>query len=339
MDRQHIRHILLGGIIAFAVITVFFIWVFFSAFSTSSEARYIYIDSDDTRDSVFSKLSEEAAFGRYAGIRTLCLLSRCNPRPGRYAIAPGISAFQLFRNLRNGNQSPVRLTIPVVRTSTDLAMKLSRELEGDSASWATALLDSSLCSKFGVTPATVISLFIPDTYEVYWTTTPDGLLKRMKKESETFWTDKRKRQAEKAGLSPTEVITLASIVEQETADNQEKPMVAGMYLNRLHNGMKLQADPTVKFALKQFGLKRILHEHLSVENPYNTYRNEGLPPGPICIPSRASIESVLQYVEHPYLYMCAKEDFSGSHNFAKTYAEHLDNARKYADALNRRGIK
>lgn len=339
MERQRIRHILLGGIITTVAISVFFLWSFFSAFSTFSEAHFVYIDSDDNSDSVFSKLSDEAAFGKYIGIKTLCILSHSTPRPGRYAIAPSISTFQLFRNLRNGNQAPVRLTIPMVRTSTDLAKKLSHELEGDSALWATALLDSSFCSKYEVTPATVISLFIPDTYEVYWTITPDGLLKRMKKESKAFWTEKRRMQAENAGLSPTEVITLASIVEQETADNQEKPMVAGMYLNRLHQGMKLQADPTVKFALKQFGLRRILHEHLSVESPYNTYRNEGLPPGPICIPSRASIESVLQYVKHTYFYMCAKEDFSGSHNFARTYTEHMDNARKYTDALNSRGIK
>ena len=150
---------------------------------------------------------------------------------------------------------------------------------------------------------------------------------------------KAKAEAKAAGLTPNEVIIMASIVDQETANSEEKPMVAGMYLNRLHQGMKLQADPTVKFALKQFALKRILHEHLSVDSPYNTYRHEGLPPGPIAIPALSSIEAVLHFAHHDYIYMCAKEDFSGTHNFAKTYEEHLANARKYAEALNERGIK
>ena len=161
----------------------------------------------------------------------------------------------------------------------------------------------------------------------------------MQRERDAYWTAERKQLAQKAGLTPDEVVTLASIVEQETANNAERPKVAGMYLNRLRKGMKLQADPTVKFALQNFALRRIMHQHLTANSPYNTYRNEGLPPGPICIPSLASIEAVLHFTTHPYIYMCAKEDFSGTHNFAATYAEHLQNAKKYSEALNKRGIK
>ena len=161
----------------------------------------------------------------------------------------------------------------------------------------------------------------------------------MKRESEKFWTTVRKNKAEKARLTPEEVITLASIVEKETANNQEKPDIAGLYLNRLRRGMKLQADPTVKFALQDFGLRRILNKHLTCDSPYNTYVYAGLPPGPICLPSIASIDAVLNHTEHNYIYMCAKEDFSGTHNFAATYEEHKANARKYVQALNERGIK
>jgi UPF0755 protein len=161
----------------------------------------------------------------------------------------------------------------------------------------------------------------------------------MKKESDTFWTEQRLSKAEKTGMTPQEVITLASIIDEETANNGEKPMIAGMYLNRLKSGMPLQADPTVKFALRQFGLKRIYNNLLNTDSPYNTYRNVGLPPGPIRVASVAGIDAVLNYVKHEYMYMCAKEDFSGTHNFARTYSEHLQNARKYSNALNERGIR
>ena len=260
-------------------------------------------------------------------------------RPGRYDVGSGTGVLSVFRNLRNGNQTPTRLTIPVLRTTRDLADLLGRELHAPADSFYAALTNPELLSLYGKTPETAVCLFLPNTYEVYWTLSPAALLARMNKESKAFWTPERLAKAQADSLTPDQVITVASIVEQETAYNPEKPMVAAMYLNRLHKKMPLQADPTVKFALGNFGLRRIMHEHLKVESPYNTYKQAGLPPGPICIPSLSSINAVLDHAHHDYLYMCAKEDFSGSHNFAVTYGEHLKNAAKYAQALNARGIK
>lgn len=181
-------------------------------------------------------------------------------------------------------------------------------------------------------------LFIPETYQVYWDMSVEDFFKRMRKEHQRFWNQKRLDQAKAIGMTPEEVCTLASIVEEETNNNPEKPMVAGLYINRLHAGMPLQADPTVKFALQDFGLRRITNDHLTIDSPYNTYRNPGLPPGPIRIPSPVGLDAVLNHAKHNYIYMCAKEDFSGTHNFASNYADHMKNARKYWKALNERKI-
>ena len=191
----------------------------------------------------------------------------------------------------------------------------------------------------GYSQETFPALFIPNTYEVYWTMTPAQFVARMVKENDRYWNMSRKDKAKAQGLTPIEVITLASIVDEETNKDDEKPIVAGLYLNRLHRGMLLQADPTVKFALGQFELRRILYAHLNVDSPYNTYKYAGLPPGPIRIPSMAAIESVLNPTKHNYIYMCAKEDFSGYHNFASSLTQHNANARRYQQALNQRGVK
>jgi UPF0755 protein len=231
------------------------------------------------------------------------------------------------------------LTIPESRTMQKLAAVLGRKLMMDSVEIAAALIDDAYCQRWGYDTCTIAALFVPNTYEVYWNTTLDHFMERMVKEHDAFWNKERCAKAEAAQLTPDEVCTLASIIDEETANNDEKPMIAGMYLNRLHKSMALQADPTVKFALKNFELRRIYHDMLFYDSPYNTYRNTGLPPGPIKIASVKGIDAVLNYVRHDYLYMCAKEDFSGTHNFAVSYAEHLRNAARYAKALNERGIK
>ena len=308
---------------------------------SGTDTHYLYIDDDDTADSVFAKLRPACTQQGLKGLQRLAghydYGSRV--RTGRYAIAPGRRALDVFRQLRNGQPTPVMLTVPEVRTMDRMAGRLAQKLMLDSAALARALCDQEYCRRLGYDTATIACLFVPNTYEVWWNTSLDALMQRMQREHDAFWNAGRRQKAEALGLTPDEVVTLASIVDEETANNAEKPMIAGMYLNRLKRGMLLQADPTVKFALGDFALRRILNKHLEVESPYNTYKHAGLTPGPIRVPSVAAIEAVLNPARHDYLYMCAKEDFSGTHNFARTLGEHMQNARRYQQALNRRGIR
>lgn len=312
---------------------------FFSATFDIRETAHLYIDEDDTADSVRTKIKACAAPGTTSGFSVLAALSGYKAKTGCYAIEPDESMLRLFLDLKRGRQTPVRLTIPNVRTLDRLAGALGRRLMLDSAALARQFADSAFCRRYGYDTATLACLFIPNTYEVYWNIGLEDFMLRMQKENKAFWTEERRAKARAADMTPEEVVTLASIVDEETANNAEKPMVAGMYINRLRTGMPLQADPTVKFALRDFSLRRIYHNMLDTDSPYNTYRNTGLPPGPIRIPSVAGIDAVLNHVEHDYLYMCAKEDFSGTHNFARTYREHLANAARYSAALNKRGVR
>lgn len=252
-----------------------------------------------------------------------------------------VITYACIKVYKHRHQQPrvVMLTIPPVRTTPALAGRLAKQIDADSTQLIAVFSDSILIDSLGFNAQTLPAMFIPNSYEVYEWITPKDLLLRLKKEYDIFWTPKRQTQAEEQSLTPIEVMTLASIVEQETTCDAEKPTIAGVYLNRLKKGMLLQADPTVKYAVGDFTLKRILKQHLRCDNPYNTYIYEGLPPGPICIPSLASINAVLSPDTHNYIYMCAKEDFSGTHNFAITLAEHNVNARKYAEALNKAGIR
>jgi UPF0755 protein len=199
--------------------------------------------------------------------------------------------------------------------------------------------DPDYCRNLGFTTSTIPCIFIPDTYEMYWNTSADQFIRKMLKEYEKFWNSRRKALARETGFSPVEVSVLASIVQQESNREDEKPVIAGVYINRLNKDWKLEADPTLIFALGDFSIKRVLNAHKEIESPYNTYKFKGLPPGPICFPTKSSIESVLNYSRHSYMYFCAKDDFSGYHSFAKTYVQHLVNARKFQRALNQRGIK
>ncbi len=309
--------------------------------SSSDTCEYIYIDSDDDMDSVSAKL---APFSSEQALLTFRLISRHTGyddhiKTGKYAILPSEGSISILRKLKNGHQEPVKLTIPESRTTDRLAGTLSRKLMMDSLALAVSLRDSAFCAKLGYDTTTIACLFIPNTYEVYWNTSIEHLMNRMQKERDHFWNADRLGKAKAIGLTPNEVCTLASIIDEETSNNAEKPMIAGMYLNRLAKGMPLQADPTIKFAMKEFAIRRIYRDMLEYDSPYNTYIHAGLPPGPIKIASVAGIDAVLNRKQHDYLYMCAKEDFSGTHNFAATYREHLRNASKYAKALNERGIK
>lgn len=314
---------------------------FFTALSGREETEYIYVDTNDNLDSVYNKVEYIANGKSTMGFRTLVRHSSYgkNIKVGRFEVKPGDCTFKIFRHLKNGQQTPLNLTIPSVRTKDKLASELSKKLMLDSLTLLKALNNEDTCKKYGYDTTTVICMFIPNTYEVYWNIPLSKFLNKMHKESQNFWNAERTQKASSLKLSPEEVITLASIIDEETANNAEKPMVAGMYYNRLKTGMPLQADPTIKYARKDFAAKRIYIGWLSINSPYNTYRNIGLPPGPIRIPSVSGIDAVLNLVHHDYLYMCAKEDFSGTHNFAVTYAEHQKNAAKYSAALNSKGIE
>lgn len=301
---------------------------------------YIYIDRDDTADSIYNKIKRSGHVSQFAGFEWMAKFKDFsqNIHTGRYAIRPNDNVYHVYSRFSRGYQEPMNLTIGSVRTLDRLARSIGKQLMIDSAEIATKMFDATFQSELGYTDVTLPCLFIPETYQVYWDMSVEDLFRRMQQEHERFWNEKRLAQATAIGMTQAEICTLASIVEEETNNNEEKPMVAGLYINRLQKDMPLQADPTVKFALQDFGLRRITNEHLKVNSPYNTYLNTGLPPGPIRIPSKKGIDSVLNYTKHNYIYMCAKEDFSGTHNFASNYADHMANARKYWKALNERKI-
>ena len=341
MNLSKAKYYIIPAALCLAGIAAMGYYYFFTAFSSQSETQYVYIDDDDTADSVYAKLETLASDGALTGFRTLARHYNYADRirTGRYAVAPGVNTVNIFRMFRNGHQEPIMLTIPECRTMEQMASRLSQKLMIDSTTIIHSLTDNDFCKKIGYDTTTIACAFVPNTYEVYWNTSIERLMERLSSEHDKFWTPERKQKAIQIRLTPNQVCTLASIIDEETANNAEKPMIAGMYLNRLKAGMPLQADPTVKFALKNFALKRIYHTHLEVNSPYNTYKNVGLPPGPIKVASIQGIDAVLNRIEHTYLYMCAKEDFSGTHNFATTYIEHLKNAARYSQALNERGIK
>lgn len=338
--NKRLRHIAIALIVIVVCFAIAAYCLFFAPLSKAESTQYVYIDIDDSIDSVYVKI-ETTSGGSIYGFRILAAFSdyKDNIRTGRYAIDPADGTLTVFRRMKNGMQEPVNLTVPSVRTMDRLAAALGKKLMTDSATIYNALTDSAVCARYGYERHTVHCLFIPNTYSVYWNISVDKLLDRMKKESDKFWDGERQAKADSIGMTRVEVVTLASIVDEETANDGEKPMIAGMYVNRLNANMPLQADPTVKYAIGDFKIRRIYNNMLRVKSPYNTYTNVGLPPGPIRIPSVAGIDAVLNYARHDYIFMCAKEDFSGTHNFASTYREHLVNARKYSKALNERGIK
>ena len=305
-----------------------------------TETAYIYIEPSTDYEDVELQLKEKANLPSDKVFRMLAERMKypVSIKTGRYAIKNGMTMPEIVRMLRAGNQSAMKVTFNNMRTKEDLAGRIASQLMMDSVSLLTALKDEKRVKQFGFDTNTVVAMFIPNTYEIYWNTDIDKLLNRMQKEYNTFWNDSRKAKAEQVGLTPIQVSTLASIVEEEATYSDEYPIVAGLYLNRLKRGQMLQADPTVKFALNDFTLRRILYKHLEVESPYNTYRNEGLPPGPIRIPSIKGIDATLSPQDHKYLFMCAKDDLSGRHNFATTHAEHMRNAARYQKALNEKKI-
>ncbi|AWW30136.1 endolytic transglycosylase MltG [Echinicola strongylocentroti] len=261
-----------------------------------------------------------------------------NVKPGRYIIQPKMSNKELVSLLRSGRQTPVNLTFNNIRTKEDLSEKITDNLEINKDQFLSLLQDSVYIRKFDFNEETIMSMFIPNTYEVYWNISPETLFDRMYREYNKFWTKPRIASADSLGMSRTEVATLASIVQAETAKKDERPKIAGVYINRLERNIPLQADPTLVFALGDFSIKRVLNVHKEIDSPYNTYLHTGLPPGPINLPDISSLDAVLHYDQHNYLYFCAKEDFSGYHVFSTNLRDHLIQARKYQNALNQANV-
>jgi UPF0755 protein len=259
--------------------------------------------------------------------------------PGKYTIRNNMSNDELINLLRSGKQTPVNLIFNNIRTKGEFAQKVSLEIEPDSADIINLINDSDYLSIFGFKPEIILTMFIPNTYQVYWNISSKELMDRMYAEYNTFWNVARRQKADALGLKPVEVSILASIVEKETNKDDEKPVIAGVYLNRLKSGWRLQADPTLVFALGDFSIKRVLNSHKVFDSPYNTYMYAGLPPGPICVPSIASIDAVLNKEDCNFLFFCARDDFSGYHVFATSNAQHEINAQKYQRALDNRNIK
>lgn len=336
-----------GVLCSLAVAIMVVAWRVYNSGFKLQNTTYLYVDADDNVDSISQKIESQTApesmrvFHLFAGLLNL----KDRIRTGRYEVSPQHTMLNLIRDIRNHHEKPIMLVVPSTRTMDAMAGKLANQLMLDSASIEQYLKDEGNIKALGYTKETLPGLFIPNTYEVYWDVSIPKLMERMQKENAAFWNEERMNKLQEVSqyageeMTKEKVITLASIVDSETADDGEKPTIAALYMNRMRKPMALQSDPTVIFAVGDFSIRRVLHEHLKVESPYNTYRNLGLPPGPIRVPSIAGIDAVLNHDKNDYIYMCAKEDFSGTHNYAVSYGEHLRNAACYTKALNERGIR
>ena len=337
MRKKTFLYILLACL-ACVIAAGFVFWQQFYGNAVRTE-RELFVSSracyGELKDSLMPELKHRGAFASYA--RRIDLPKTF--KPGHYELKPGMSVIQVARMLKLGLQTPVQVSINNVRIPAQLAQKLARQIDADSAAIMQALTSPGLAQEMGFDSVTLFSMFIPNTYEFYWTVTPGEFVQRMKREYDRFWTPERDSLRKRSGLSRLGVMTLASIVYEETRKTDEMPRIAGVYVNRLNKGMPLQADPTVKYAMQDFGLRRILHKHLKYDSPYNTYMNKGLPPSPICMPGINAIDAVLNYEVHDYIFFCARSTFDGYHDFARTLREHNANARAYSAELNRRKIK
>ena len=303
--------------------------------------EYLYIPTGSNFNDVLDILNQKGLLINTESFKWLSKTKNYteNIKPGRYKINRELNNNDLINLLRSGNQKPINLTFNNVRRIEDLAGKISRQIEADSTKIMSILHDTVFLNNNNLNQNNAACIFIPNTYEFYWNTNANDFVNKMLNEYKFFWNKKRLNKAKDIGLSIIEISTLASIVEKEqNIKKDEQPMIAKLYLNRLKKGMKLESDPTLVFALNDFTIKRVLNKDKKIKSKYNTYMYKGLPPGPICIPSISAIDAVLNPIEHNYLFMCAKEDFSGYHNFARTYAKHLINARKYQKELNKRKI-
>lgn len=320
-----------------------FAWMQFFRPNTGgfAERKFLYVHTGDDFQHLLQQMKDSNLLARTASFERVAMWLNLpsNLHPGRYEVKEGMGNYAIISMLKSGRQKPVRLVINKLRTKQDIIRKLALNLEADSPELARYLNDPAFMNKWQLDTNQVQCLFVPATYELYWNTSAEKAIEKIAQSHEQFWNEERKAKAAQLKLSIPQVVAIASIVEEETNQDEEKAKIAGVYLNRYRIGMKLGADPTVKFAVGDFALRRILNIHTQFPSPYNTYLNAGIPPGPICTPSPKSIEAVLQPDTSANLFFCAKEDFSGFHNFARTYSDHLANAKRYQEALNKRGIR
>ncbi|MGY8980305.1 MAG: endolytic transglycosylase MltG [Flavobacteriales bacterium] len=307
---------------------------------SGDKEKLLFINSDDDFNNVLNKLSDI----NLLNVNTFKWVANKkkyiqNIKPGRYLINNEMSINDLINLLKSGNQTPVKITFNNTRTINDFVSNISSSLEIDSVSLLNAIYDKNFLLNNKLTNENVGCIFIPNTYEFYWNVSSEGFLNRMLLEYDKFWNNDRIKKSKLIPLNLNEISILASIVQMEqNIKYDERPIIAGLYLNRINQNMKLESDPTLIFALKDFSLKRVLNKDKKVLSPYNTYKNKGLPPGPICMPSINAIDAVLNFDKHNYIFMCAKEDLSGYHNFAVTYKKHLKNARRYQKMLSKKKI-
>ena len=340
--RNLIRYAIVVAAIVIPVVA-FYVWQIFKTPNVNTRSEqdfYLYIPTRSaTFETVMDTLKAHELVKDEMSFRLLAKQMKYPQlvKPGRYRIKPNMNNRDVLTMLRAGDQAPLKITFNNVRLKSQLVGKIGNKFEFDSTAFAALLNDPETARFYGFTPETIVAMFLPNTYEIFWNTTPRKLMGRMKSEYDAFWNADRQAKAAALGLTPVEVMTLASIVQGETQKPDEKPRVAGVYLNRLRLGMLLQADPTVIYALQDFGIRRLLFKHLTYDSPYNTYRYKGLPPGPINLPDATSIDAVLNPEQHDYLYFCASPEFNGYHIFARNAQEHAANARLYQQALNQRG--
>jgi len=339
------RKIFAAFMIVFTILLSSFAFYAYQVFNTSN----ILVDKDEAyfaipTGSSFRDVQTLLYDGGYIqDAVSFGLLSRLKDydelvKPGLYLLKADMSNNDAINLLRSGQQTPTTITFNGIRRLEELPEKITSGIETTPTEFEKLLFDRNQMISYGFDSLNYISMFLPNTYEVYWTITADELLERMNDEYKKFWNENRMKKAESMGLSIQEVATLASIVQSETAKLDEADRITGVYLNRLKRGMALQADPTLIFALNDFTIRRVLNKDKAIKSPYNTYINKGLPPGPIRIPDGRYIDATLNFEDHNFLYFCAKEDFSGYHTYATNYRDHMVNARRFQRAMNQSKI-
>lgn len=326
-------------IVSLAATGIFYYLRFFGPNVTDNK-QYLYIKTGSNFEDVYKTIKDqEIVKDTTSFLQSAQSMKFVKVKPGKYRLKSGMSNRNFINMLKSGNQEAVTLAIHNIRLKDQFAGFVSKKIEADSVSILRLLDSAKFAEQYGFTTDNIYTVFIPNSYQLYWNTSPEKFFKKMYANYEKFWTPERKQKAEALKLTPQEVSVLASIVDAEALHDDEMPTIAGLYLNRLNKGMKLQSDPTVIFAVNDFTIKRVLNRDLITNSPYNTYMYKGLPPGPIMMPSVNAINAVLDYKKTDYIYMCAKADFSGNHAFATNEAEHKINARAFQQALNDRNIK